>query len=897
MQQTIQGLSSKQVNQLKKEGKTNSYKNSTSRTYFSIIQENVFTAIHLVLFIITVMLIAVGRFSDAFIYIGIVLFNVGVGVVQEILAKKKLDAIALLNRPSVLVIRDSSELSIKQEEVVLGDILKITPGDQAVVDGFVVKGFGEMDESLLSGESHAVTKKINDTILSGSFGVSGTIYMQATKIGAESYASTLTVEAKKFQKNKTPLQKEIGLAIWWLMVFVFAFAGIVFIQKSFFQGIEFKQYIPIIAVIAGLIPNALFATITLAYALGAVRISAKEALVQELNAVESLSNVNVLCVDKTGTLTTNQLKFDGFTPLFGASEQKITEYLKTYASLTTTPNSTIKSILDYFKISETSQNISQDLTQNFPQKLSNNLSKKQASQTESLAEIPFNSTKKLSSHLISFTNADVQNQNLAQESPKLQESQKSICLVLGAVEFVSPFIAPEENASLNNQENSQNNSQESQNQINQLSLEYSKKGLRTLLFAFKECTKEEEEGYIKNQIIPQNLQPLAIVQIADQLREEAKETLEHFAKIGVEVKIISGDNPNTVQSLARQLGMIVDDNSIISGLDLDSLSDEEFKKMVLKTSIFGRINPKQKEKIVEFLKLQNKYVAMVGDGVNDILSIKKAQVGIAMQNGSSATRAVADIILLNNSFSSLPFGFKEGQKIVSGLHATTKIFLARVLNILILLLLVQIFALPFLLSIKQSSLIAFITSGIPAFGLTLWAFPQLFKFNSHESFFKSLLSFSIPASVITSLTTFLLYLSTLFFGGYFKNSASASNQISQNLNLIIQEAQSTAVIFLLICGLFLVIFAFPFHKKLQFHKYTQVSFKPTFLVLALAMVFAFIYLNPDLRNFWEITQITWLQASFILLAFLIWLGLLLFSWKKVLQIYPHYKVNKADKEI
>jgi len=811
MNQNKLGLTSAQVLAEEKKGNINKNSVSTSRTYWDIIRENVFNLINIILFSLTAVLVGVGRISDAFIYIGVVIFNVIIGVFQEMLAKQKLDQIALLSRPHVMVVRDGVEQEIAQYKVVLGDILVLKPGDQAVVDGIVKQGNGLCDESLLTGESVPIAKREDDEILSGSFVTSGSIYYEATKVGSESYANKLTTQAKAFRKQLTPLQTEINNAIKILLILVSLLAIVIFIQYAQ-QGVPFSSSVQVLALIFGLIPNSLFAMITLAYALGAMRIAQKQALVQQLNAVESLSNVNTLCLDKTGTLTTNRLEFSHIVPATEQDDTVLLDLLANYTTNTTVPNSTSKAILE--GVQKKQLDTGSDTSQ-----------KSGALDHNLVGEIEFSSARKLSAQLVSSK----------------KETDTVNAYILGAPEMMSQYCT------------------EFSDVIQNALKEGQTKGLRVLLFAEKKATtKTEQDAFLRDGTCPNNCVPVALVFLKDELRTDVASTLQHFQQLDIQVKIISGDNPQTVQSLVRQLGIDVDDEHVVSGIDLASMDEHQWLPIVQKTAVFGRITPQQKEQIVRMLKKSGRYVAMVGDGVNDILSIKQAHVGIAMQNGSAATRAVADIILLNNSFSSLPFGFQEGQRIVSGLHTASKLFLSRVSSMLIFITAIQLLALPFAFSVKQGSLISLLITGIPSIGLTLWAKPQIFP--SGKSFLSSMLRFSAPAAALTFLFALPLY---QFFLA----------------RLTLLEAKTAITSFIIFCGLCLAAFALPPHKWFLVHQHTYVDKKPAIMAFVLGLVYIGIICISPIAQFWELSPLPVADIGVIVASGFVWLVLLIGFWR------------------
>jgi len=806
------GLTAAEVQQRTADGRINGHSAMTSRTYWDIIRENVFTFIHLILFTITGVLIAVGRYSDAVIYIVVVLFNVTLSVVQEIKAKRTLDAIVLVTRPQTTVIRDGVPTVIAQSDVVQDDIIKLVAGDQVVVDAEVIQGSAAVDESMLTGESRPIQKTVTESLLSGSFVTRGVVYAQAIKVRDASYIQQITQQAKRFKKNVTPLQKEINLGTRILIVLMFVFGATVWVQQMLMQ-MPIASSIQIMAVIGGLIPNALFAMITLAYAMGAARIASHKALVQELNAVESLSNVDTLCVDKTGTLTTNQLAFHSVRQY---GDTSMASLAATFFDFSTDENQTAQVLRQWTRSTLT---ISDKYTL--------------------CDELPFSSANKYA--MISVKNI---------------RTNKHYVLVLGAPDTVGSVFADAD-----------------KQQVTTDTHQLSQQGLRSVVFAVSQPLSSTQcKSIITSEKLPAVLQPIHTYAIADEIRADARATLSHFQSLGVDIRVISGDNPSTVQALVKQLGIDIDDTELVTGTELSQAQADKRHKLISHAKIFGRIQPDQKESIVAELQKNGKYVAMIGDGVNDILSIKKADVGVAMQHGSSAARAVADIILLDNSFASLPLGFEEGQRIVSGLHATTKIFVTRVLNISLILLSTQLLGFPFPLSITQSSLIALITSGIPTFGLTLWAQPQ--SALTSGSLVSSLFQFAFPAAIVTTIYSLIVYGISIFARG----QQIVFSQFPLDADQFVQ-AQNANVLFLCLAGISLLALTYPPIRQLQFHPYTHLDWRPTVLAVILTLVTLSIFIFPPLQAFWGIQAFSWSHVGLVAVCYIAWLVTLLITWK------------------
>jgi cation-transporting P-type ATPase E len=678
--QLVQGLTQQEVRARQERGETNAASFRSSRSYWDIIRTNLFNFFNNILFAIGIALIALGQYNDAFTSVGQGLVNALIGTVQEINAKRKLDKIALLTRTKVRVLRDGQEQAIDPAELVKGDIIHVQAGDQIVVDGRVVgDGRLEMDESLLTGEPDLVPKQDGDTLLSGSFCVTGDVFYQAEKVGAESFANQLTETVRAFQAVKTPLQQQITFAVR-LVTFIVALMSGVILLQTVLENFPLIRIVQISAVLSGQVPYGLFFLVALAYAVGAAGIAKRGALVQQTNAVESLSNVNVLCMDKTGTLTANRLLFHAVQPLADVDEATLRLRLGTFARSASTSNTT-----------------SEALAAALP-----------AAQQAPLDEIPFASARKWSA--------------LAFDAG----AQRGV-YALGAVEMLAPFLPADAVAA--------------EGVLARQVAEWSDRGLRVLLFASNPdaTTLHDSNGEPRLPL----LTPLALVALTDELRPRAKETIAAFANLGIQLKIISGDNPQTVAALAKQAGLPANLRTA-TGPELAQLPPEVFDQVAAETTVFGRIAPEQKEQIVASLIRQGHYVAMMGDGVNDALSLKKAKLGIAMESGSNVTRNVADMILLNDSFAALLPALTEGKRIIGGLSISLYLFLTRVVTSMLIIIAIRMIGLGFPYEPSQVALTLF-TVGLPTLFLTWWARPD----PPQPDLLRRLLHFVLPAAIVT----------------------------------------------------------------------------------------------------------------------------------------------------
>ncbi|MBO0784047.1 MAG: HAD-IC family P-type ATPase, partial [Ktedonobacteraceae bacterium] len=581
-----------------------------------------------------------------------------------------------------------------------------------------------VDESLLTGESDLVTKRESDRLYSGTFCVTGSAYYRAEKVGVQSVAGGLTAGARVYRKIYTPLQREINLIIR-VLLFIALFLELLLLAASLVSFIPIVETVRMAMVIIGIVPNGLFLSISVAYALGAVRLAGKGALVQRFNAIESLSHIDVLCTDKTGTLTTNAFELVSLHP-YGIEEATLRLLLGSYIAHLSSHNAT-------------SQAIGTACLQQALRGL------------HVREEISFSSTRKWSALV-------------------MDDAAMRGVYILGAPEMLQTLLTPASD-------------------LGTFIEAEARQGLRVLLFAHapEPLQVQTHEGEAR---LPRGLIPLGAISLRDTLRPEARETLVQFATLGIQIKIISGDHPQTVAALAKQVGL---DSEVqtMEGSELDTLDDAQLAQRAEEASIFGRITPQQKERVIQALRSHNHYVAMIGDGVNDLLSLKQANVGIAMQSGSQATRGVADLVLLHDTFASLPTAVREGQRIRNGMQDILKLFLARVGSVILLLISISIVG-GFPFQPRQTSLLTFFTVGVPTLALAYWARPERVP---SKSLIRTLIRFVLPASLTTSMVALGIYLIVLIFF-----SSRLPEPVNPYREGALPLAQTAITVFTVFCG-------------------------------------------------------------------------------------------------
>jgi cation-transporting ATPase E len=789
----IEGLSESEVAARRQRGQHNAVQFQTGRSYLQILRKNAFTFINTILFAIAVILILMGHLGDAVVTAGLVLLNVAAGAVQEARAKRKLDRITLLARPKATVIREGRERTVDPAEIVMDDVLVARSGDQIVVDGQIIgEGRVQIDESLLTGESERIQKSRGEAVFSGTFCVSGTTVYEARKVGADCAINQLTAGARSFRQMKTPLQAEIDSVIR-ILVLAAAILGVLLGMSFVVHGVPMVEGVRAAAVIVALVPQGLFFMTTVAYGMGVVRVAGQGALIQEANAVESTSHVNLLCLDKTGTLTSNRIRFREMWAMTseapGAGPDQLTAILGAYAASAESGNRTTQALLEA-------------------------LGGQAAAVKE---EVPFSSEYKWSA--LSF------------HDPAMPG-----VYILGAPEVLQPQVEVEAG-------------------LASRSAELAAEGLRVLLLARGSDGSRLRDAQGQPRL-PSGLVPLCLLSFSEELRPEAGQTLNHFRELGVGLKIISGDNPQTVAALAKQVGLPVDGGAV-SGLDVEAMSDARLEELADTTTVFGRISPQQKERLVRLFRQRGHYVAMIGDGVNDVLSLKQADLGVAMESGSQAARGVADIVLLGDSFAALPVALREGQRIVKGMEDVVRLLLTRTLYVMLLIVATQIVGVAFPVTPKHNSILALLTVGVPIFAIAAWARPG----PAPSSVVRAASRFVWPAAFTVAALALAVYV------GYLVSTGDVS---------VARTALTTATVF---CGLVLIPFVEPPTRFWVAGDELSGDWRPTALALGMLGVFACVVSMPPLRDSFELVSLRLIDYVLIGLSVVVWGVLLRFIWR------------------
>ena len=636
------GLTQAQVKERMEKGWSNAPVDSPSKTTKEIIISNVFTYFNLIFLVIAVLLLLVGAFRDL-TFLPVIICNTLIGIIQEIRSKKVLDKLSVLNAPKATVVREGKLQTIPAEKAVLDDVVKFQAGNQICADATVIDGEVQVNESLLTGESDEITKKPGDTLMSGSFVVSGSCLGRLEQVGADSYISKLTLEAKATKEGEQSEMIRSLDKLVQIVGFLIIPIGIVLFGQQYLLGdSSIKTSMQaMVAAIIGMIPEGLYLLASVALVVSVMRLATKKVLVHDMKCIETLARVNVLCVDKTGTITENTMKVHDVVSLEPYEKEELPplkELLGDFAHAMSKDNITMAAMQEYFT---------------------------QGSGQVATSVTSFSSAFKYSSVTFHTTS-----------------------YVLGAPEFVL----------------------RDDYEIYKETIEsYGSEGYRVLVFG-------RYEGTPDGKALTEAVVPYGLVLLANPIRKEAWETFQYFADQGVDIKVISGDNPVTVSKVASQAGIANADNYI----DASQLkTPDDIKQAVLKYTVFGRVTPDQKRQFVRALKEAGKTVAMTGDGVNDVLALKDADCSIAMASGSDAAAQASQLVLLESNFSCMPSVVLEGRRVVNNIERSASLFLVKNIFSFLLSLFSMAFMITYPLEPSQISMVAMFTLGIPAFQLAI----------------------------------------------------------------------------------------------------------------------------------------------------------------------------------
>ncbi|MGZ4760480.1 MAG: HAD-IC family P-type ATPase, partial [Acidimicrobiales bacterium] len=670
---TVTGLSAAEVEQRRAAGKSNDVPNPTSRTVRQIVRANVLTPFNFLLGALLVVIIAVGEYRDGLF--GIVLVaNTLIGIVQEVRSKRALDRLAVLNAPRAVVVRDGSESEVPVKELVLDDLIVLRPGDQISVDGDVLAASGlEVDESLLTGEADPVDKAPGDRVQSGSFVAAGSGRMQATAVGADSYAYQLSADARRFTLVKSELRDGINQIIryvGWMMIPTAALLISAQIRSDL--GLIDAVQASVAGLVA-MVPEGLVLLTSIAFTVSATRLARQKVLTQELAAIEGLARVDVICLDKTGTLTEGDLVLGNVEHLDEAHAGETAPALAAMAASDDHPNPSLLAIRDEYD---------------------------RAPGWELTETVPFSSARKWSA---------------------------AAWVDHGAWLLGAPDILLTHTSDPAQVDDATGRMQH-----------YAERGRRVLMLA-------RAPGGLTGEELPPEVVPVALVVLDEKLRRSITDTMAYFGRQGLIVKVISGDNPTTVGAVAERCGVPHADRTF----DARQLPDDQeaMADALERHAVFGRVTPHQKRAMVHALQSRGHEVAMTGDGVNDTLALKDADIGVAMGSGSAAARAVARFVLLDNDFGVFPSVVSEGRRVIANVERVANLFLTKTFYAMFLAVVIGVISLPFPFIPRHFTIISALTIGIPGFFLALAPNER----RAEHGFLPRVLRFAIPAGLVAGI--------------------------------------------------------------------------------------------------------------------------------------------------
>ena len=763
-----QGLSFKQVAHARAADETNEFDNSSSRSIVAILRANVFTIFNAILASAVVVVLAVGSWQDA-VFGFVLLLNTLTGTIAELRAKRALDNLAVLAAPTAHVIRDGEAKDIEVSQVVLGELLELRSGDQVPADGQVLSSNGcEIDESILTGESVAVRKHENDQVLSGTTVIGGSARIRVTAVGEHSYANRLAMEARKYSVVTSELQEGTNRVLTWISWVIVPMTLLLLwsqlrvaggISGSLDSGQWKAAVVLAVAGVVGMVPQGLVLLTSVNFAAAAMTLARRKVLVQELPAVEVLARVDMLCLDKTGTLTSGAVELDHIESCLGSAcadgdggspaAGKVSADAAAGGSAGTGSGAVVpasaddaaRAALAYLvggsEVNATGSAIAAGLTGLEP--------------AQARYAIAFNSARKWSA---------VQTQAGA--------------YVLGAPEIVLAGSTGSGSTEADNADSDGTGLGSTDNAALERVKALASTGKRVLVLAHSNQALDQSE----NPTLPKDLTAALLVVLAEQVRPDAAQTLDYFKRQGVAVRVISGDNPVTVAAIAAHLGLRNPDGGEPVGVDartLPAIEDTQaLADMLEKHTVFGRVTPEQKRAFVNALKSRGHTVAMTGDGVNDALALKDADLGIAMGNAAPATKAVSRLVLLNSQFDALPSVVAEGRRVIANMERVASLFLTKTTWAALLAAVVAItgFVYPFLP--RQLTIVSSLTIGIPAFVLALAPTNQRYR----AGFLARVLRLSVPAGVIVVVGVLCARLTLILMG-------ANRNQISSVCTLVL----------------------------------------------------------------------------------------------------------------
>jgi cation-transporting ATPase E len=685
--QTSNGLTAEQVHARMDAGLNNCEVTSSTMSVSEIVKSNLFTYFNLIFVILAVLLALVGAWKDM-LFLGVVVSNTAIGIIQEIHSKRVLDKLSILNAPHTRTIRDGQEITLPSEELVRDDLVIFQAGSQIPADAVVVDGQLLVNESLITGEADEIKKEAGADLLSGSFVTSGQATARLTKVGEESYISKLTMQATRTDKEeKSEMIRSLDRLILVMGIMIIPIGIALFVQSYLYNELSlFDSITGMVAAVIGMIPEGLYLLATVAMAASTVRLAKKQVLIHDMKCIETLARVNVLCVDKTGTITEPGMQVDRLIPLAeqaqtsepapdAAADKNSTEPAPDAAADDNT--SALYALLSDFVAALPKDNATMEAMQAYFTKGSGQRAKK-----------------------ISTFSSETKYSGVELDGGTY---------VIGAPEFVLRELMKNDRTQMENDRTQTENERMQTETYRTLVEEYSGQGYRVLVFA-------AYDGALDGKALSQKVTPLALLLLSNPIRKGAKDTFSYFAEREVEIKVISGDNPLTVSVVAEKAGIAGAERYV----DASTLqTKEDIYEAAEKYTVFGRVTPDQKRQLVAALKAHKKTVAMTGDGVNDVLALKDADCSIAMASGSDAASNVSQLVLLDSDFSRMPSVVMEGRRVVNNIQRTASLYIVKNIFSMCLAIFSVLLMWEYPLEPTQVTLISMFTIGIPSTVLAL----------------------------------------------------------------------------------------------------------------------------------------------------------------------------------
>lgn len=678
----VDGLTGAEVASRVSDGRTNHVPAAPTRTTGQILRANLLTPVNAIVGVLFVLVVVANGVGPDALFVGVIVANSLIGTFQEVRARAALDRLAVLNTPRALVIREGSETEIAVGDVVADDLLVLAPGRQVVVDGEVVDEAGlELNESLLTGEIDPIRKHEGDEVLSGSFVAAGTGTFRATRVGAQSYASRLADDARRFTLVHSELRTGVNRILEFLMLAIPPVAIILLLRSLASQDWQ-EALTGVVAACVAMVPDGLVLLTSVAFMAGVVKLSRRNALLRELASVELLARVDTLCLDKTGTITTGEIVYAGVDVLPDDGGGPVDDVLAAAAAADPDPNATMRAVA---------------------------AGHSDPPEWTVLDTVPFSSARKYSA----------------------VEWQDHGAAYLGAPEILAGgdervVAAVEAQAAL---------------------------GRRVVLIATSGAIARDAAGLPDG--LPADLEPRALVLLEDSIRIDAPETLAYFVDQGVDVKVISGDHPETVAAVAGRAG-VPGAEAHVSARDLPE-DPEELADALESNAVFGRVTPQQKRAMVQALQSRGRTVAMTGDGVNDVLALKDADMGIAMGDGSAATRAVAQLVLLDNRFSVLPGVLAEGRRVINSVERAANLFIYGTVYSATIALVIAAFGAQYPFLPRHLTIVRTLSVGLPGLVLALAPDPR----RARTGFVRRVVRFAVPAGLVAAVASLVVYAAAL----------------------------------------------------------------------------------------------------------------------------------------